>query len=80
MAYGVGAISVGKQLFVGIDVSKVRQRLVKTVGRLVKHAHYYRLLLSESYLARRLFGGILRRVATLPRWRDRRLAQRCKFR
>jgi hypothetical protein len=33
---------------------------------LVKHARYYWLLLGESYLTRRLFGGMVRRIASLP--------------
>jgi len=36
---------------------------VKTWGRLIKHARYYWLLLAESHLTRRLFGGMLRRIA-----------------
>jgi len=39
---------------------------VKTGGRLIKHARYYGLLLAESHLTRRLFGGMLRRIVTLP--------------
>jgi len=39
------------------------QRLVKTGGRLVKHARYYWLMLAESHLTRRLFVG---RIAALP--------------
>jgi len=39
---------------------------VKTGGRLIKHARYYWLLLAESHLTRRLFGGMLRRIVTLP--------------
>ena len=35
-------------------------------GRLVKHARYYWLLLAESHLTRRLFAGMLRKIATLP--------------
>jgi hypothetical protein len=42
------------------------QRLVKTGGRLVKHARYYWLLLAESHLTRRLFGAMLGRIAALP--------------
>ena len=42
------------------------QRLVKTGGRLVKHACYYWLLLAESHLMRRLFGSMLRRTGGLP--------------
>jgi len=40
--------------------------LVKTGGRLVKHARYYWLLLAEGHLSRRLFGSMLRMIATLP--------------
>ncbi len=40
---------------------------MKTGGRLIKHARYYWLLLAESHLTRRLFGGmLLRRIVTLP--------------
>ncbi len=41
------------------------QRLMKTGGRLIKHARYYWLLLAEGHLTRRLFGAILRRLETL---------------
>jgi hypothetical protein len=44
----------------------LQQRLVKTGGRLIKHARYYWLLLAESHLTRRLFGGMLGKVAALP--------------
>jgi hypothetical protein len=37
------------------SLTSLHQRLVKTGGRLVKHARYYWLLLAESHLARRLF-------------------------
>jgi len=37
--------------------------LVKTGGRLVKHARYYWLLLAESGLTRRLFGAMVCRIA-----------------
>jgi len=39
---------------------------VKTGGRLIKHARYYWLLLAESHLTRRLFGGMPQRIVTLP--------------
>ena len=42
------------------------KRLVKTGGRLVKHARYYWLLLAESHLTRRLFGSMVRRIEALP--------------
>jgi hypothetical protein len=41
-------------------------RLVKTGGRLVKHARYNWLLLGESHLTRRLFEAMLRRIWALP--------------
>jgi transposase len=48
------------------SLTSLQQRLVKTGGRLVKHARYYWLLLAEGHLTRRLFGGMLRRIAALP--------------
>jgi hypothetical protein len=48
------------------SLTSLQQRLVKTGGRLIKHARYYWLLLAESHLTRRLFGGIVRRIAALP--------------
>ncbi|HEV2385929.1 MAG TPA: transposase [Candidatus Acidoferrales bacterium] len=47
-------------------LTRLQQRLVKTGGRLVKHARYYWLLLAEGHLSRRLFGSILRMIAALP--------------
>jgi hypothetical protein len=44
----------------------LQQRLVKTGGRLVKHARYYWLLLAESHLSCRLFGSMLRRIELPP--------------
>jgi hypothetical protein len=46
--------------------TNLQQRLVKTGGRLVKHVRYYRLLLAESHLTRRLFGSMLWRIWALP--------------
>jgi Transposase DDE domain group 1 len=48
------------------SLTSVQQRLVKTGGRLIKHARYYWLLLAESHLTRRLFGSMVRRMAALP--------------
>src|ERR1017187_2613319 len=48
------------------SLTSLQQRLVKTGGRLVKHARYYGLLLAESHLTRRLFGGMVRRIDALP--------------
>jgi Transposase DDE domain group 1 len=46
------------------SLTSLQQRLVKTGGRLVKHARYYWLLLAEGHLTRRLLG-MLRRIAAL---------------
>ncbi|MGH9339107.1 MAG: IS1380 family transposase [Acidobacteriota bacterium] len=48
------------------SLTSLQKRLVKTGGRLVKHARYYWLLLAESHLTRRLFKAMLRRIAALP--------------
>jgi hypothetical protein len=50
----------------GWSLTSLQQRLVKTGGRLVKHARYYWLLLAESHLTRRLFGAMVRRIDSLP--------------
>jgi len=48
------------------SLTSLQQRLVKTGGRLVKHARYYWLLLAEGHLNRRWFGAMLRSIARLP--------------
>jgi len=48
------------------SLTSLQQRLVKTGGRLIKHARYYWLLLAESHLTRCLFGNMLRKIAALP--------------
>ena len=48
------------------SLTSLQQRLVKTGGRLVKHARYYWLLLAGGHLTRRVFGAILRRIWALP--------------
>jgi len=48
------------------SLTSLQQRLVKTGGRLLKHARYYWLLLAESHLTRRLFGAMVRRIDLLP--------------
>jgi Transposase DDE domain group 1 len=62
------------------SLTSLQQRLVKTGGRLIKHARYYWLLLAESRLTRRLFGSMLRRMRRCHRPRDRRPARRSGFR
>ena len=48
------------------SLTSLQQRLVKTGGRLVKHARYYWLLLAEGHLTRRVFEAMLRRIWALP--------------
>ena len=43
------------------SLTSLQQRLVKTGGRLIKHARYFWLLLVESHLTPPLFGAMLRR-------------------
>ena len=48
------------------SLTSFEQRLMKSGGRLVKHARYYWLLLTEGHLNRRLFGDMLHRIWALP--------------
>jgi len=69
LAYNLGNLWRRLVLPARIDtwsLTSLQQRLVKTGGRLVKHARYYWLLLAESHLTRRLFGAMLRRIWALP--------------
>ena len=47
------------------SLTSLQQRLVKTGGRLTKHARYYWLMLAESHLTRRLFASMVRRIGAL---------------
>ena len=69
IAYNLGNLWRRLVLPTGIDtwsLTSLQQRLVKTGGRLIKHARYYCLLLAEGHLTRRLFAGMLRKIAALP--------------
>jgi hypothetical protein len=69
LAYNLGNLWRRLVLSKRVDswsLTSVQQCLVKTGGRLVKHARYYWLLLAESHLTRRLFGAMLRRIWVLP--------------
>ncbi len=46
-------------------LTSLQRRLMKTGGRLVKHARYYWLLLAEGRPTPRLFGAIVQRLAAL---------------
>ncbi|MGA9054982.1 MAG: transposase [Terriglobia bacterium] len=50
----------------GWSLTSLQQQLVKTGGRLLKHARYCWLPLAEGYLTRGCFGSMLRRIAALP--------------
>jgi hypothetical protein len=50
----------------GWSLTSLQQWMVKTGGRLVKHARHYWLLLAESHLTRRLFASMVRRIELLP--------------
>jgi hypothetical protein len=69
LAYNLGNLWRRLTLPKGIEnwsLTSLQQRLVKTGGRLVKHARYYWLLLAEGHLNRRRFGAMLRRIVMLP--------------
>jgi hypothetical protein len=69
LAYNLGNLWRRLVLPRGIEnwsLTSLQQRLVKTGGRLVKHARYYWLLLAESHLTRRRFGAMLGRISLLP--------------
>jgi hypothetical protein len=48
------------------SLTSLQQRLIKTGGRLVKHARYYWLLLAEGHLTRERVAAMLRRITMLP--------------
>jgi len=69
IAYNLGNLCRRLALPKGIgtwSLTSLQQRLVKTGGRLIRHARYYWLLLAESHLTRRLFGSMLQRIVRLP--------------
>jgi len=72
IAYNLGNLWPGRPLgrvspkkIENWSLTSLQQRLVKTGGRLVKHARYYWLMLAESHLTRRLFGSMVRRIDAL---------------
>ena len=48
------------------SLTSLQRRLMKTGGRLVKHARYYWLLLAEGHLNRKLFRDMLLLIWALP--------------
>jgi hypothetical protein len=49
-----------------VVADQLEAAVVKTGGRLIQQARYYWLLLAERHLTRRLFAGMLRKIAALP--------------
>jgi hypothetical protein len=47
------------------QLTSLQQRLIRTGGRLTKHAGYCRLLLADRHLTRRLPGAIVQRLVAL---------------
>ena len=47
------------------SLTSLQQRLLKTGGRLIRHARYFTLQLAESYLTGPLFRQILARIGQL---------------
>jgi len=69
LAYNLGNLwrrLVLPRRIAGWSLTSLKQRLVKTGSRLLKHARYYWLLLAESHLTRRLFGAMAGRIESLP--------------
>ena len=69
LAYNLGNLWRRLALPEGIEnwsLTSLQQRLVKTGGRLIKHARYYWLLLAESHRTRRLFTAMLKKITALP--------------
>ena len=47
------------------SLTSLQQRLVKTGGRLIRHARYYWLLPAESHLTGHLFSSMLQKIGAL---------------
>ena len=69
IAYNLGNLWRRLALPAGISnwsLTSLEQRLVKTGGRLVKHARYYWMVMAEGHLTRTRFVAMLRTIALLP--------------
>lgn len=74
LQFGVWAYSLGNlwlrmrlpQRIKGLALTSLQRRLIKTGGRLVKHARHYWLLLAEGHLNQRLFGDMLHKIWASP--------------
>jgi hypothetical protein len=68
IAYNLGNLLRRLLLPVAIQdwsLTSLQQRLLKTGGRLIRHARYFTLQLAENYLTRTLFRQILARIERL---------------
>ena len=68
LAYNLGNLWRRLTLPGGIEnwsLTSMQQRLVKTGGRLVKHARYYWFMLADGHLTRARFAAMSRRIAML---------------
>ena len=69
LAYNLGKLwrRLGRpQRIKSWSLTSLQHRLMKTGGRLVKHARYYWWLLAEGHPNRKLFAQLLGRCAALP--------------
>ena len=68
IAYNLGNLLRRLVLPVAIQdwsLTSLQQRLLKTGGRLIRHARYFTLQLAENYLTRTLFRQIVARIERL---------------
>ncbi len=83
IAYNLGNLWRRLVLPAAIDswsLTSLQQRLVKTGGRLIKHARYYWLLLAEGHLTRRLLPACCGGSRRCRRRRDKASAKRSRLR
>jgi len=68
MAYNLGNFTRTLVLPDGIkhwSLRTIQLKLIKTGGRLIKHARYYCLLLAETNITRKIFAGLLNNIRRL---------------
>jgi hypothetical protein len=66
IAYNLWRRLVPPQRIGNWSLTSLQRRLLKTGGRLIKHARYYWLLLAEGHLNRNLLQDMLLRIWSLP--------------
>ncbi len=68
MAYNLGNFTRTLALPEGIkhwSLRTIQLKLIKTGGRLIKHARYYCLLLAETTITEKIFSGLMRNISRL---------------